>query len=121
MRYVLPALPVIAGPAAIGRAGARRRGYPSAEGRGAARRSGKTRPAVAAPHSAKALCPGVLATQANAAMPTKAKAKANLIDKPQNYNKSSALIKKDHPNCRIQRPKLDRYVQYECCEGTARS
>jgi hypothetical protein len=29
--------------------------------------------------------------------------------------------KKDHPNCRTQRPKLDRYVQYECCEGTARS
>jgi hypothetical protein len=29
--------------------------------------------------------------------------------------------KKDPPNCRIQRPKLDRYVQYECCEGTARS
>jgi hypothetical protein len=69
MRCVLPALPA-SGPS--GNRVRRREAARLAQRQGAARRSGKTRPAVAAPHSAKALCPGVLVTQANAAMPTKA-------------------------------------------------
>jgi hypothetical protein len=67
MRYVLPALPAASGPAQRQEGAAAR----LAQRQGAARRSGKTRPAVAPPRlSAKFLALRMVVSRANAAMRT---------------------------------------------------
>jgi hypothetical protein len=86
MRCVLPALPVI-GPS--GKRARRREAARLAQRQGAARRSGKTRPAVAPPRLPESLFAlRVLVVQANAAVLTK----ADVRNKLQNHNRSSALI-----------------------------
>jgi hypothetical protein len=82
MRYVLPPTLPVSGPR--GNRARRREAARLAQRQGAARRSGKTRPAVAAPHSAQLLpyeCWSFWQTQL-----------CSLNNKLQNYNKSSALI-----------------------------
>jgi hypothetical protein len=72
MRYVLPALPV-SGP--NGKKARRREAARLAQRQGAARRSGKTRPAVTPPRlSAKLLCPRSAGSLANAAVLSNQKA-----------------------------------------------
>ena len=82
MRYVLPALPV-SGPR--GNRARRREAARLAQRQGAARRSGKTRPAVAPPRLLQKLF-------ALRVIVTLWKALCSLNNKLQNYNKSSALI-----------------------------
>jgi hypothetical protein len=70
MRYVLPALPV-SGPGPSSNRARRREAARLAQRQGAARRSGKTRPAVTAPRSfCKAPALRMLVVPANAAVLT---------------------------------------------------